>query len=162
MNGIHADLFILAMTTHETHFTLLWKNQVLLWKNQIRNRCCEKGHTNEQCKSEVKPREAVGVPTKAEQLQFAYIHFLREYLKNEIQVPDCLFWEFKQPLDDFVFRRFFVGNDFLQHLLLLEIHTRDIDNLMDVCRNELNGLGGFLTENGSSSEVELWLFREVS
>uniref|UniRef100_A0A6A7FY04 5'-3' exoribonuclease n=1 Tax=Hirondellea gigas TaxID=1518452 RepID=A0A6A7FY04_9CRUS len=150
LHGLDADLFMLALATHEPNFTLL-REEVLFGRDRICDRCGEKGHLADQCKGEPKPK-SVAPRTSPELFQFAHINILREYLMDNLQIRQCPFWNFERVIDDFVFLCFFVGNDFLPHLPSLEIREGAIDHLIDIYKQELVHLGGFLTENG---EVDL-------
>lgn len=89
LHGLDADLFMLALATHEIHFTLL-REEILFGRNRICSRCGERGHSQIECKNE--PKEPGDSPRlKPDAFQFAHIFILREYLKEDLRVTNCPF-----------------------------------------------------------------------
>ncbi|XP_028193853.1 5'-3' exoribonuclease 3-like isoform X2 [Glycine soja] len=120
--GSDADLIMLAMATHEPHFSIL-REDILI--------------QHQHPKIDAKP------------FKFLHIWLLREYLGTDMKIEDppknCSI-EFERIIDDFIFICFFAGNDFLPHMPTLEIHEGAIDLLMNVYKKEFNKLGGYLVD----------------
>ncbi|KAI9070613.1 hypothetical protein K1719_047421 [Acacia pycnantha] len=90
--GLDADLIMLALATHEPHFSIL-REDVLTQEQQ--------------------PKGAA-IP-----FEFLDIGLLREYLEHDLNIQDApkdINIEFERIIDDFIFICFFAGNDFLPHL----------------------------------------------
>ena len=117
IHGLDADLIMLALATHEPHFTIL--RELVLDRKAAEKR---------------KERQDKGEDLGPMPLQMLQIWTLREYLHREFcdadfsSVPGC--YDLERVIDDFVFLCFFVGNDFLPHIPALEIHDGAIDMLM--------------------------------
>ncbi|XP_020214257.1 5'-3' exoribonuclease 3 isoform X2 [Cajanus cajan] len=120
--GNDADLIMLAMATHEPHFSILREDVSPQQQHQ---------------KDATKP------------FKFLHIWLLREYLELDMKIEDppknCSI-ELERIIDDFIFMCFFAGNDFLPHMPSLEVHEGAIDLLMTVYKKEFNKLGGYLVD----------------
>ncbi|KAK7342041.1 hypothetical protein VNO80_24983 [Phaseolus coccineus] len=119
--GSDADLIMLAMATHEPHFSIL----------------------REDVSVQQHPKVA------AKPFKFLHIWLLREYLELDMKIenpPKTCSIELERIIDDFIFMCFFIGNDFLPHMPSLDIHEGAIDLLMTVYKEEFNTLGGYLVD----------------
>ncbi|KAK7263444.1 hypothetical protein RJT34_31034 [Clitoria ternatea] len=123
--GSDADLIMLAMATHEPHFSIL--------------------------REDVPLQQQPKIVVESFNLKLKYLHIwlLREYLELDMKIedpPKNFSIEFERIVDDFVFMCFFAGNDFLPHMPSLEIHEGAIDLLLTVYKKEFNKLGGYLVD----------------
>ena len=146
LHGLDADLIMLGLATHEAHFTILREEVLTPREMKLRQR---RGEAAE----EVYFAGDTKIPLKP--LYMLHIATLREYLCAEFSVvQDRLPFSFdlERVIDDFIFLCFFVGNDFLPHLPSLSIREGALDLLINLYKQVLPSLGGYLTCDG---EIDL-------
>ncbi|CAI9087034.1 OLC1v1020998C1 [Oldenlandia corymbosa var. corymbosa] len=148
MYGLDADLIMLALATHEIHFSILREDV---------HRALPK--EKDSLQGLTMPSNGEGYVKLFEnyisnqRFQFLHIWILRDYLSHELRIPDPkVKVDLDRLIDDFVFMCLFVGNDFLPHVPSLEISEGAIDLLMMVYKKEFSLMGGYLT---NSCEVDL-------
>ncbi|XP_057957366.1 5'-3' exoribonuclease 3-like isoform X2 [Malania oleifera] len=154
--GLDADLIMLALATHEVHFSIL-REDVRMQEQQL---SCESVleaslsvveynsvKSSSFCQDQ-KGRENASLIKKP--YEFMNVWTLREYLELDMKICDFPEnWkdiDFERIIDDFIFLCFFAGNDFLPHMPSLEIHEGAIDLLMAIYKKEFKNIGGYLVD----------------
>jgi len=146
LHGLDADLIMLGLATHEAHFTILREEVLTPREMKMRQR---QGEAAE----EVYYSGDTKIPLKP--LYMLHIATLREYLCAEFSVMQDRMpfaFDLERVIDDFIFLCFFVGNDFLPHLPSLSIREGALDLLINLYKQVLPSLGGYLTCEG---EIDL-------
>jgi 5'-3' exoribonuclease 1 len=137
MYGQDADLIMLALSTHEPHFTLL--REVIDFG---------RGRTGgDRGSSRVLVKQ-----TRDASFQLLHVSILREYLEFEfLRDVDHVQRDLERIVDDFVFLTFLVGTDFLPHLPSLDISEHAFDRLFEIYGAHYKRWGGagYLTDRGA-------------
>ena len=155
IHGADADLIMLGLSTHEPHFYILRESPPQHGNQNRQDRRDRDGRGGGPQQAEEEP------PRKAAEFQFVKLSVIREYLRleyKELKLPFT--FDLERLVDDFVFLCFFVGNDFLPHLPSLSIREGAIDALMFIYKNQLPGLGDYLTDGAGGlnfSQVDVLL-----
>eukprot|EP01065_Artemidia_motanka_P018099 TRINITY_DN21439_c0_g1_i1.p1 TRINITY_DN21439_c0_g1~~TRINITY_DN21439_c0_g1_i1.p1 ORF type:complete len:1005 (+),score=243.66 TRINITY_DN21439_c0_g1_i1:69-3017(+) len=131
--GLDADLIFLALATHEPYFSVLREH--IDW-----SRPNERG------------RSKLATPPGISNYDLLHCNVIREYLEADMahlrQRALPMAYDFERCLDDFIFICFFVGNDFLPSIPSLEIREGGLDILIDFYNQNLEHLGGYLSDCG--------------
>ncbi|KAI8526281.1 hypothetical protein RHMOL_Rhmol13G0296400 [Rhododendron molle] len=126
--GLDADLIMLALATHELHFSILREN--ILIQEQQPHLAIEASLNKVEPSSLTRRgplKQRNSAPMK-QNYQFLHIWILREYLELDLTIsehPPHVKIELERLIDDFIFICLFTGNDFLPHMPTLEIHEKE-------------------------------------
>ncbi|KAL3620004.1 hypothetical protein CASFOL_034916 [Castilleja foliolosa] len=146
--GLDADLIILALVSHEVHFSILREDV---------QRPPTKGQDHNSIKTaendKLTPSQGQDFEDFISKQKFEFINawILRDYLSESLRIPTVKI-DIERSIDDFVLMCLFVGNDFLPHVPSLEISEGALDLIMVVYKKEFVLMGGYLTD---SFEVNL-------
>jgi len=158
--GLDADLIMLALATHELHFTILREKVFLKGKPGPMRRespaTGENGDTSDDQNVSGLLSELGGKTP----FQFLSISVLREYLHAEFYVALAnnqnragLVYDLERVIDDFVFMCFFVGNDFLPHMPVLDIREGALDFLIALYKKLFPSMG-YITDGMGDVDFE--------
>lgn len=174
MYGLDADLIMLSLVTHEPLFILLREKisvrkqskdvmsytpedfellEISLLRKMLKQHFRKLGNIRESgvsdssqdSRQELIQQDSVVTEQKIE----------RKELHKVVPVKDL---ELDRIIDDFVFMCVFVGNDFLPCLPHLDIADGSLNLMMNVYRDILPSLGGYLTDKSSIHLPRLELF----
>ncbi|KAF5192300.1 5'-3' exoribonuclease, partial [Thalictrum thalictroides] len=156
--GLDADLIMLALATHEIHFSILREDVIeekkpsfiLPSQTHLSKHNSDLFTMSEGCSNKWQSKNVSRKPYHRP-YQFLNIWTLREYLELELKIPEVE-TDFERIIDDFIFICFFTGNDFLPHMPSLEIREGAIDLLMAVYKNEFKSRGGYLVNTEKQEE----------
>ncbi|KAK9094527.1 hypothetical protein Scep_025996 [Stephania cephalantha] len=124
LHGLDADLVMLALATHEVHFSILRE----VGRTRGRNdRHLHKRKRNQMRLAAVKGSDYLSDYISSQKFQFVNIWVLRDYLKHDMCIPDLgVETDLERLIDDFIFICIFAGNDFLPHVPSLAINEVDL------------------------------------
>jgi len=152
--GADADLIVLGLATHETHFHII--REVVIPKQDTKcTMCGAAGHVASECMGNfgaVADDDDDDFVFEQKPFQIVSLPILRQYLGLQFGAPlqDVLpNFDFERIIDDFVFFCFFVGNDFLPHLPSLHIRDGSVDQMITLYIELLPELGDYLTNSGT-------------
>ncbi|KAA3485832.1 5'-3' exoribonuclease 3-like [Gossypium australe] len=168
-----ADLIMLALGTHEVHFSILREpafrscpttsiRETELYSSESLKhalvakrpcevtipflRCCYILHDNIIAESLMTNMICYHFYYD---LQFLHVWILREYIELDMKiadVPQNITFDLERIIDDFIFMCFFVGNDFLPRMPSLDIHEGAMDLLLTVYKQKFKNIGGYLVD----------------
>ena len=143
IQGLDADLIMLALASHEPYFTILREN--------VSQKAKPPPGLDLQAKKKSGEFDEKAQAADIKQFEFLHVHILREYLEAEFNPRDVTYpqgFDLERVIDDFVFLCFFAGNDFLPHLPSLDIREGGIETLISEYKQLMPSMGGYLTESG--------------
>lgn len=151
--GADADLIMLGLATHETHFTIL-REEFKPFQPRPCDLCHNFGHKLNECQGLRSLEEAKKQPMaggSAPEYIMIKLYVLKEFLKRDMHQESYVRLDFEKFVDDYIFLCFFVGNDFLPHLPCLDIRENAVDRLLRIYHNVNRSYwqpGLYLTNNG--------------
>ncbi|XP_076986423.1 5'-3' exoribonuclease 1 isoform X2 [Tamandua tetradactyla] len=126
--GLDADLIMLGLTSHETHFSLL-REEVRFGGKKTQRVCA--------------PEETT--------FHLLHLSLMREYIDYEFSVLKdkvSFKYDIEGIIDDWILMGFLVGNDFIPHLPHLHINHDALPLLYGTYISILPELGGYINESG--------------
>ncbi len=154
--GLDADLIMLALASHEVHFTVL-REEVLFGKDKqnvgkVKDPVLFGPSVDaEAIVDQITDTSIEGSPKKP--FVFLKVWVLREYLTVEFNPSNFMGeisfgYDFERVIDDIIMLCFLIGNDFLPHLPVLSIREGALELLFDLYKRYLPIVGGYLTNDG--------------
>ncbi|KAL5204511.1 hypothetical protein ABZP36_009382 [Zizania latifolia] len=135
-----ADLIMLALASHEVHFSILREDVSL--RNQQQN-----------CVPITEKLFTIQESVKFK-YQFLNVWVLREYLELEMKIPNpVLKTDIERLIDDFVFICLLTGNDFIPHIPSLLIYEGAVDLLIEVYKTAFNKMGGYIVDTDKVKHI---------
>ncbi|XP_066337433.1 5'-3' exoribonuclease 3-like [Miscanthus floridulus] len=160
--GLDADLIMLALASHELHFSILRED--VLPQNQPENctplskELFKTEDSSRKCRgwfprvTETTPRD------RSPKKPFLNIWVLREYLELDLKIPNLVVkTDIERLIDDFIFICFLTGNDFIPHIPSVEIHGGAIDLLLEVYKQAFNKMGGYIVSTEKKTKNAAYL-----
>ena len=141
--GDDADLIMLALATHELHFSIVRTKRFVDRAAEAAAAAAAAAGVAGFVDSSAQLAEHAQAQQEEEDLaagwQLLHVPVLREYLEIEFRgdlraLGGDSAAHFERIVDDFVFLCFFVGNDFLPHLPSLDIREGALDLLLQIYR----------------------------
>ncbi|KAI3406046.2 exo2 [Candida oxycetoniae] len=129
--GLDADLIMLGLVSHDTHFALL-REEVTFGPRKGQSSSLQKDVTDQK-------------------FFLLHLSILREYLALEFQeIEEEMKFEynFDRILDDFILIMYVIGNDFLPHLPDLHINKGAFPLLVSTFKQTLLQIDGYINEDG--------------
>ena len=161
MYGLDADLIMLSLVTHEPHFVLL-REKIQKRKQNNRDSGSFSPEDFELLEISLLRKmlnqhfSKMGQTMDSNAARIEQEYALSDGTGKAIEVER---FELERVIDDFVFMCFFVGNDFLPCLPHLDIADGSLSLMMNVYRDIMPSLGGYLTSKADIHlpRVELFL-----
>ena len=123
IHGKDADLIMLALATHEPHFSILRELDLNPRGRGLSSGDRQNKETIESSLKRLGEADERGPAISCPPFKFVRIDIVREYIDKEFKdVLFCFPYDLESMVDDFVLFCFFAGNDFLPHLPSLDIH----------------------------------------
>lgn len=166
MYGLDADLIMLSLVTHEPKFILL--REKILKRNQKKKETGSFSPEDFEILEITILRKMLETHFKSVEKDFKKITSDAKKRVEEGDLPATALatmesFTLERVVDDFVFMCIFVGNDFLPCLPHLDIADGSLNLMMNVYRDLLPTLGGFLTDKSKIHLPRLELFlQEIS
>jgi 5'-3' exonuclease len=129
--GQDADLIMLSLLSHEPNFTII--------REEVK-------YKREQVEGIVRNEFII-----TNNFQMLYLPILRQYLDLEFKdvlAKTSIEYNLERVIDDIIFLCFFVGNDFLPSLSVLDIAEASVDTLFQIYKKVLPDINDYITENG--------------
>ncbi|XP_040384702.1 5'-3' exoribonuclease 4-like [Oryza brachyantha] len=153
--GLDADLIMLALASHEVHFSILREDVLtgsqhenvvpIIQNNVFTAQEAEKFKCRAWFPRITEARPEGKLPKKP--YQFLNIWVLREYLELDMKIPNPVQQlDIERLIDDFVFICFLTGNDFIAHVPSLEINEGAVDLIIEVYKASFNKMGGYIVD----------------
>ncbi|CAI0559634.1 unnamed protein product [Linum tenue] len=146
--GLDADLIMLALASHEIHFSVLREE---VRKITSRDNGTKSGHDlgSFLTKSGISQQSPAFLDNLAHFISERKFQFLHVWiLMYDLRIPDSTSdTDLERLIDDFVFMCLLVGNDFLLHIPSLAISEGAIDLLLMLYKKEFVRMGGYLTDS---------------
>lgn len=137
--GLDADLIMLGLVTHDTHFALL-REEVTFGRQTS-----DKGGSTIQLLNDQK-------------FYLLHLSLVREYLQLEFEGLANILpfnYDFERILDDFILILYVIGNDFLPNLPDLHINKGAFPFLLKTFKRFLISSDGYLNDNGKINFTRL-------
>ena len=125
-----ADLIFLGLSTHIPKMLILREVQEF---------------------SDDKVNSAAKRESSETQMELLYLNLLREYMELEYLMTRAKYnhpFDIERVIDDFILVAFFIGNDFLHQLYCMSTKFGNFDEMVEIFKNTLPTLGGYLSVNG--------------
>lgn len=152
--GADADLIMLGLATHETHFTIL-REEFKPFQPRPCDLCHMFGHKLTECQGlkSIEAQTKMPIVSGSGGPDYIYIklYTLKEQLKRDMVQDSSVELDFEKFVDDYIFLCFFVGNDFLPHLPCLDIRENAVDRLLRIYHSVNRSFwhsGLYLTNDG--------------